>query len=154
MAAVVEVEKGVGFEINPQIDYLIAQRSKVIAKLSTINSSIDSTNTIIRNQQDDEKNYIKERGGDLKLLLLQNSNEQSNTSEQTERLEIGLKISSQKQGTDSRRQNREKQGQTDYSVILDADVFSAARKGKPVDKSIVGVGDAAEQVNTIRLLQL
>jgi hypothetical protein len=35
---------------------------------------------------------------------------------------------------------------TDYNVMLDADVFSTTRKGKPIDSSIGGVGGAAEQV--------
>jgi hypothetical protein len=137
MAAVIDVEK-----LNPQIAYLIAQRSKVIARLSTINSSIESTNKIIRNRSDDDKNYTKERGGDLKCLLLRNFDEKSNASGPIEK----SAISPEKQGQDNRRQNREKQGQTDYSVMLDADVFSAARRGKPIDKSVLGVGDAAEQV--------
>jgi hypothetical protein len=140
MAAPFDVDK-----LNPQIAYLIAQRSKVIARLSTINSSIESTHIVIKNQSDDENNYIKERGGDLKLLLLSNSDEKSNASGPIEKSEI----SPEKQKQETRRQNREKKGTIDYSVMVDADVFSVARRGRPIDKSVQGVGDGAEQVQYI-----
>jgi hypothetical protein len=139
MAAPIDAEK-----LNPQIEYLIAQRSKVISRLSTINSSIESTHIVIKNQSDDENNYIKERGGDLKLLLLSNFDEKSNASGPIE-----MHQGPEKQKQKNRRQNRDKKGTIDYSVMVDADVFSVARRGRPIDKSVQGVGDGAEQVQYI-----
>mmetsp|Transcript_24582 Transcript_24582/g.23575 ORF Transcript_24582/g.23575 Transcript_24582/m.23575 type:complete len:133 (+) Transcript_24582:172-570(+) len=132
MAAPIDAEKR-----NPQKAHLIAQRSKVISKIR-----IESAHIVIKNQSDDEKYYIKERGGDLKLLILSNSDEKSNASGPIEKIEMSL----EKQKQESRRQNREKKGTIDYSVMVDADVFSVARRGRPIDKSIQGVGDRAKQM--------
>ena len=127
---------------NPEADYLIAQRAKVIAKLSQIAITIAATTAGVETQHEDEVTYSQERGGDLPLLKLKQAEEVKPVSS-LGRKGVNVEI---EDVPEDRRQNRRRRVETDYSIILDADVFSPARKGQPIDQSAVGIGGAAEEV--------
>lgn len=129
--------------VGPEIELLIHQRSTVISRLALIAEAIASTKANYEGQRDDEKTYERERGGDLELLKLKRSDGPTISIAQNQNLSAVIPI---QDAIEHRLQSSERRCETDYSVILDADVFSANRKGKPYDKSIVGIGGAAEQV--------
>ena len=136
---------------NPEVDYLIAQRARVIAKLSQIAVTITAAKSSARIQLEDEKTYTDERGGDLDLFKLKKTDEVTlpSTAELQHDEKKKSDLLSVKNAGEDRRQNRKRRVETDYTVVLDADVFSANRKGKPIDKAVVGIGGAAEQVTIL-----
>ena len=141
---------------SSNIELLIAQRTKVSKRLALIASIITSTNNTLQEKIDVDANYLEERGGDLEIFKLRRPDEKlpaiANIGIQPQSHKVTAAVVTQNDASDSRHQVNQRRCSIDYSVILDADVFSANRKGKPLDKSIAGIGGTAEQVKEASIL--
>ena len=135
---------------SSNVELLLAQRTKVSKRLAQVTSIIASTNKTLQEKIDDDANYFEERGGDLEIFKLRRPDEKmpviSNIGIESQSHKVTAAVVTQDSATDSRHQANQRRCSIDYSVILDADVFSANRKGKPLEKSIAGIGGTAEQV--------
>ena len=138
------------------IELLIAQRTKVSKRLALVTSIITSTNNNLQEKIDDDANYLEERGGDLVIFKLRRPDETppaiANIGRELQSRKVTAAVVTQDNASDCRNQVNQRRCSIDYSVILDADVFSANRKGKPLDKSIAGIGGTAEQVGETSIL--